>query len=326
MVAQLNDSSAMARMVAGKTSPDDDESRRAKWQRFFFLLLLIMGYWGGMTQCCGNDIMKVTEEERPWGKGDRMPDQSFPSMLHHTQPGKMSSSPAPKTPAATSAMNSSSVEMSGLRSPPQSAAKTSSANGSLKKFLMDSNLAPEDVRPIGMFLAKMKFFTHADLQILATAFFESMPKDAAPIQVYKLWKVLHEEGLMGGDLGEPDYKVTLATMESIRQLASTGVAPMLEAARQTNVSPRHGKKNESTRRRSVFGEAFDGEPAHERVKPAAGGSRKSGAFNPQSLTGRGDDVESNASTHEKGLWAALPTLERFGMSTADNPTAEGKQL
>ena len=326
MVAQLNDSSAMARMVAGKTSHDSDESRWTKWQRFFLLLLLIMGYWGGMTQCCGNDIMKMTEEEGPWRKGARMPDQSFPSILHHTQPGKMSGSPEPTTPAATTAMNSSSVEMSGMRSPPQSAAKTSSANGSLKKFLMDSNLAPEDVRPIGIFLAKMKFFTHADLQILAMAFFESMPKDAAPIQVYKLWKVMYEESLMDGALGEPDYKVTLATLESMRHLESTGVAPMLAAARQPNVSPRHGKRNEPTRRRSMFGEAFDGEPAYERVKPAAGGSRKSGVFNPQSLTGRGDDVESNASTHEKGLWAALPTLERFDMSMADNPTAEGKQL
>ena len=140
---------------------------------------------------------------------------------------------------------------------------------------------------------------------------------------------MNEEGLMDGGLGEPDYKVTLATMGSIRHLASTGVAPTLAAASKTAMPPRHGsstKRNDSNRRRSMFGEAFNEEPAYDRVKPATGRSRKSGVFNPQSLTGRGDGVESNASTHEKGLWAALPTLERFALSTADNPTAEGKQL
>ena len=202
--------------------------------------------------------MQMIEEKGPWGKGDSMPAQSLPSILHHTQPGKMSS-PEPKTPSAAE-LNSSSVEMSGVRSPP-SAAKTSSANGSMKKFLMASKLDPDDVRPIGMFLAKMKFFTQADLQILAMAFFESMPKEAAPIQVYKLWKVMDEEGLMDGSLGEPDCKVTLATMNSIRHVSSTGVAPMPVAASTT-------KRNDSNRRRSMFGEAFDTEPAHERAKPA----------------------------------------------------------
>ena len=107
------------------------------------------------------------------------------------------------------------------------------------------------------------------------AFFESMPKEAAPIQVYRPWKVMDEGGLMDGNLGKPDYKFALATMESMRNEASTGVQPTLAAARPTNMSPLHGsspRQNDSHRRRSMFGDAFDEEPAYARVKPAAGGN------------------------------------------------------
>ena len=100
-------------------------------------------------------------------------------------------------------------------------------NGSLLKFLetavsLDA-LAEHDVVVLGKFLAKMDMYTETDLFILSEAFWESLPVDAKPITVFKLWNVLQKSRLIDtdddlADGGIATYRNTLTRMGLLKSL------------------------------------------------------------------------------------------------------------
>jgi hypothetical protein len=161
------------------------------------------------------------------------------------------------------------------------------------------------------------------LEILGEAFFESMKADTPPVTVYKLWKVLHNQGLLDGDsrLPAPSYRLTTKFLRY-------GVPEVLDAHAQ---SPMVSSKalfqgfEEDTERGSMSNERHLDEVAYQRVidRPKSK-HKKSGIFNPYSLTGRETgSSEGKEVAEDSGLWGALPSLENVLKYT--EPTEDGKE-
>ena len=225
---------------------------------------------------------------------DHTPQDKMPSEKDNSPTGSVQMS----TPTKQGSSASSNVKTSGR------SAKSKRGNGSMRKFLdEDGELDAEDVMVVGKLLAKLGFFKVEDLRILGEAFFETMMPDTPPVVVYKLWKVMHHNGYLDEDrrLPAPSYRLTTKYLKEGVPELKKGVTSL---------------KSKPTR---MFGEPDDGaapeEFAYQRVidRPKAR-AKKSGIFNPYSLTGRENEEDASSSKvddQDSGLWEAFPTWMTF---------------
>jgi hypothetical protein len=215
-------------------------------------------------------------------------------------------------------------------------------NGSLRKFLetavsLDA-LAEHDVTLLGKFLAKLDIYTETDLHVLSEAFWESIPVDAKPITVFKLWNVLQKSRLIDTDEdmvdgGIASYRNTLTRMGLLKSL-SDGMT-LKEALVEAQAPKPKGRP-----RVSMGGDTFHAapSPAFSRSTRSTRSRRRSGIYSAVTLFGH-DDADGGFSedggfvdgTRPPGrdgaadLFVALPPLsEEANFADSTNCTAEGK--
>jgi hypothetical protein len=246
---------------------------------------------------------------------DLLPQQEMPSDKNDSDKNvSPTASISMKTPLKGSSSSGSSVKKSNL--------KSRRGDGSLRKVLEEAgDLDAEDVMVVGKLLAQLGFYRAQDLEILGEAFFESMKADTPPVTVYKLWKLLHNQGLLDGDnrLPAPSYRLTT-------QFLRHGVPEVTEGQAQSHEVTSKALFEEGSERGSSNERHLD-DVAYERVidRPKRARPKKSGIFNPYSLTGRGSEAENHLSKEGElgGLWDALPNLDDVIEYT--EPTADGKE-